>query len=164
MNIFIDWIANKNNIKGRIILTLFRIATLANSKKVKFYLLIPYLIFYRLFVEWILGVELPYKLLIGKNCVIYHGHSLVINDGVVIGSNCTLRHCTTIGNKKLKNGTFSKCPILGDNIEIGSNVVIIGDISIGDNVIVGAGSVVTKSFPSNVTIVGNPAKILKYNN
>ena len=70
-------------------------------------------------------------------------------------------HCTTIGNKELRNGSFSKSPVIGDNVNIGSNVCIIGPISIGTNVIIGAGSVVTKDVPSNSVVVGNPARIIK---
>jgi putative colanic acid biosynthesis acetyltransferase WcaB len=86
---------------------------------------------------------------------------LVINLGVIIGDNCTLRNSTTIGNKKLADGTLSRAPRIGNNVDIGANVVIIGDIEIGDNVVIGAGSVVTKSIPANSVVVGNPARILE---
>lgn len=55
-----------------------------------------------------------------------------------------------------------KIPIIGNNVIIGANCVIIGDVSIGDGAIIGAGSVVTKSVPQNAIVVGNPAKIIKY--
>jgi putative colanic acid biosynthesis acetyltransferase WcaB len=72
-----------------------------------------------------------------------------------------LRHSTTIGN--LDNGTGqNSCPSIGNNVDIGSNVCIIGKVEIGDNVIIGAGSVVVKNIPSNCVVVGNPAKIIKY--
>lgn len=47
-------------------------------------------------------------------------------------------------------------------MNIGSNVCIIGEIKIGDNVIIGAGTVVVKDVPSNVVVVGNPARIIKH--
>ena len=50
-----------------------------------------------------------------------------------------------------------------DNVSINANSVVIGKITIGDNVVVGAGSVVTKSVPDNCVVVGNPAFILKEN-
>jgi serine acetyltransferase len=52
-------------------------------------------------------------------------------------------------------------PVIGNNVTVGSNVVIIGDITIGDHVLIGAGSVVIKDVPSNCVIAGNPAKIIR---
>ena len=64
---------------------------------------------------------------------------------------------TTIG----KNiGRDNASPTIGDGVWVGPGARIIGDIEIGDNVVVGTNSVVNKSFPSNVTIAGAPAKII----
>ena len=54
-----------------------------------------------------------------------------------------------------------KKPIIGDNVKLYTNCTIIGDITIGDNSIIGAGAVVTKSIPKNSVAVGNPAKVIK---
>ena len=56
-----------------------------------------------------------------------------------------------------------KAPIIGNNVDIGANVSIIGPVNIGDNVIIGAGSVVVKNISSNKIAVGNPAKEVKEN-
>jgi len=120
----------------------------------------PYLLFYRYMVDWVWGIEIPRKTTIGKGLSLFHGQALVLNQGVIIGDNCTLRNSTTIGHKKNADGTFSACPRIGNNVDIGANVVIIGDIEIGDNVVIGAGTVVTKSIPANSIAVGNPARIL----
>lgn len=64
--LFQDWNANSNNSKGQFVLVLFRLASLATRHKLIFILFVPYLIFYRVLVEWILGIELPYKAKIGK--------------------------------------------------------------------------------------------------
>ena len=46
---------------------------------------------------------------------------------------------------------------------IATNAIVIGDVIIGDNAIIGAGAVVTKDVPENAIVVGNPQKIIKYN-
>jgi putative colanic acid biosynthesis acetyltransferase WcaB len=158
--LFQDWKQNKRNIKGQIVLFLFRFAQLANGSYVVAIILCIYLGFYHVFVEWILGIEIPRKLSVGKGLILYHGQALVINQDTIIGDNCTLRNSVTIGHKKLSDGLFSKCPQIGDNVDIGANACIIGDIKIGDNVIIGAGAVVIKDVPSNSIAVGNPARIL----
>jgi len=159
--IFQDWIRNQNNIKGRLTMFAFRIAHIANKNFLLFLTFIPYLILYRIIFDWLMNIELPYKTIIGKGLIIYHGHSLVVNDGTIIGENCILRHSTTIGNKQLEDRNFSKCPVIGNNVDIGANVCIIGSITIGDNVKIGAGSVVVKDIPPNSTVVGNPARIIR---
>ena len=158
LSIFQDW--RRNSIKGRIVLTMFRIAHLSSHNFFVFLFMIPYLILYRIVIEWVLGIEIPYKLKIGKGLALHHGQSLVINDMTVIGENCRIRHNTTIGNKQNRDGSYSGCPIIGNNVDIGANVCIIGEIVIGDNVKIGAGTVVVKNIPPNSIAVGNPAKIL----
>lgn len=160
-NIFQDWKRNKGNFKTRFILSLFRIANLASINKLYFFILLPFSIFYRVFIEWILGCELPFKTVVGRGLIIFHGQALVVNCDTIIGSNCTLRSSTTIGNKKLADGTDSASPIIGNNVDIGSNVCIIGPITIGDNVKIGAGSVVIKNVESNCVVAGNPARVIK---
>jgi putative colanic acid biosynthesis acetyltransferase WcaB len=159
---FQDCAANAGNIKGKIILVLFRLATVVRANKFLCILFFWYLLIYRIFVEWFLNVELHWNVKVGKGLCLMHGHGTVINGTAVIGENCTLRHLTTIGNKKLADGSFGLAPKIGNNVDIGANSVIIGEISIGNNVTIGAGSVVTKSFPSDCIIVGNPARILKH--
>lgn len=153
---------NPNNIKAKIVLTLFRLAQVCRkSPKPLFYILIPYLIFYRVIVEWFLCIELPWNTKVGKGLCLYHGQGLVVNDGTIFGENCTLRHNTTIGNKKLSDGSFSRSPIIKDNVDIGSNVVIIGPITIGEGSIIGAGSIVIRDVEPYSIVAGNPAKLIK---
>lgn len=160
--IFQDWRVNQNNIKARFILVMFRLAQLLRQLSMPLLIVsMPYLIFYRIFVEWILGVELPWNTQIGHSLKLYHGQSLVINDHTIIGNKCTIRHSTTIGHKVLSDGSFSESPRIGDNVDIGSNVVIIGSVTIGNNAIIGAGCVVVKDIPERAVVVGNPAKIIR---
>lgn len=69
----------------------------------------------------------------------------------------TLRHNTTIGEKTPNGGA----PVIGDCVDIGTGVIILGNIEIGKGSVIGAGAVVTKSIPPYSVVVGNPAKIIK---
>lgn len=90
---------------------------------------------------------------LGKNIKIFHG-GIIINDNAVIGNNVKFHGHNCIGN----NGKNNKAPKIGDNVDIGVGSVIIGDISIASNIIIGANSIVTKSFDEDgITIMGNPA-------
>ncbi|MFD0794954.1 serine O-acetyltransferase [Mucilaginibacter litoreus] len=152
-----DWKANQGNTKGRIVTCFFRIANFVKGKKILKILFLPYLIFYKIIFEWILGMEIPYDTTIGSGFQIWHIQSIVINKHTIIGKNLKIRHCLTIGNK---DGT-NICPVIGDNVDIGANVCLIGAITIGNNVKIGAGSVVVKSIPAFSVAVGNPAKVIK---
>jgi putative colanic acid biosynthesis acetyltransferase WcaB len=160
--LFQDWEANKNNPKARLILLMFRLAQILRRWSLPFFILsIPYLVLYRVLVEWILSVELPWNTQIGANLRLYHGQALVVNDHTIIGTNCTLRNSTTIGHKVLADGSYSESPKIGNNVDIGSNTVIIGPIIIGNNAVIGAGSVIVKDVPAGAVVAGNPARIIR---
>lgn len=55
-------------------------------------------------------------------------------------------------------------PIIGNNVWVATNSVVVGGITIGNKVTVGAGAIVTTDVPDNVTIIGNPLKVIKINN
>ncbi|WKZ65497.1 MAG: serine acetyltransferase [Flavobacteriales bacterium] len=159
-NILQDWAANKGNPKGRVVMLLFRTAHLLRQNPAVAVLFFWYFLLYRVGVEWLLCIELPWKTRIGAGFRIDHGQALVVNDGTVFGAGCTVRNSTTIGNKRLPDGRYSRAPQFGDRVDIGANAVIIGPITIGDDVAIGAGAVVVKDVPANSVAVGNPARIL----
>lgn len=154
-----DWDANHGNAKGRFILLLFRLANFCSTRKIYYYFGFLYLLFYRVLVEFLFSIEIPWNVKIGRGLSLFHGQALVMNNQVVIGENCTLRHSTTIGNKQSKEGGFTASPVIGNNVDIGSNVCIIGNILIGDNAMIGCGAVVVKNVPSDSVAVGNPTVI-----
>ena len=92
-------------------------------------------------------------------CFFHHPFSSYIN-AEHIGYHCSIRNNTTIGNKVV-NGKVCR-PYLEDDVFVGPNAVIIGDVRIGSHSVIGAGSVVTKDVPSYSVVAGNPAKILKF--
>lgn len=95
---------------------------------------------------------------VGYGLYIGHCGPVVVNPTAVIGNNVNLSQFTTIGSN------HGKAAVIGDNVYIGPCVCVVEDIRIGDNVTIGAGSVVTKSIPDNATAVGNYAKVINYDN
>lgn len=100
-----------------------------------------------------LGVEInPFHC--GKGVRICHPN-VVING--LIGDNCVFHGNNIIGNKK--TGDKNATPHIGSNVDIGTGAIIIGDVIIADNCVIGAGAVVTKSFTVPGTVIaGVPAK------
>ncbi len=110
-----------------------------------------------------------YNIEIGEN--FYSNHNMIIldaakvtfGDNVFIAPNCgfyTAGHPVDV--KQRNEGLEYAYPItVGNNVWIGGNVVVLPGVSIGDNSIIGAGSVVNKSIPANVIAVGNPCKVIK---
>lgn len=102
-----------------------------------------------------LGIEI-WENCFGTGLLIYHSAGgILLNGSARVGKNCKLHGNNCIGNKD--GGT----PVIGNNVDIGFGVVIIGNIVIGDNTIIGAGAVVTNSFPEgHVVLAGIPARII----
>ena len=93
----------------------------------------------------------------GCGITIWHWGTIIINPAARLGSYCTLNPMVVIGHKE----PGEPAPRIGNNVFIGSGAKIIGDITIGDNVIIAPNSVVVKDVPSDVIVGGIPSKILK---
>lgn len=115
----------------------------------------PMLLLYRFVTECLFGYEIQAAATIGRRFTIHHGYAVVINKFVVAGDDFTIRHGVTIGNR----GQSLACPKIGNGVELGANVTLIGDISLGNNVTVGAGSVVLDNVPDNALVVGEKARV-----
>jgi acetyltransferase-like isoleucine patch superfamily enzyme len=109
---------------------------------------------YNWVVQNVVGLKLGYKTDIGAFTYINAKFGVVIEDKVQIGSHCSLYSISTIDNKSGKI-------ILKRNCRIGSHTTILPEVTIGENSIIGAHSLVTKSIPDNVVAVGVPAKVIK---
>jgi serine O-acetyltransferase len=105
-----------------------------------------------------LGFSIPANTC-GKGLAVLHYGSIVINANARLGKNCMIHSCVNIGT----NGGSSKAPIIGNNVFIGPGAKIYGEITIADNVSIGANAVVNKSIlEKNAVVAGVPAKIIKY--
>lgn len=102
---------------------------------------------------------------IGRNSHLSALSKISIGDNVMIGEDLiikTANHTISASVEMIKLPMISKPVKIGNNVWIGARVIILSGVSIGDNVVVAAGAVVTKSFPSNCVIGGVPARIIKY--
>ncbi|MGM3162146.1 serine acetyltransferase [Dickeya undicola] len=143
------------SIKSKLVILLFRLATLYQSSNTLLKVIsIPFVALNKVMNEWLFCVEIPHKTKIGFGLKIYHPHCIVVNADVVIGENCTLRQGVTIGSVINREGQVTKSPVLGNQVELGANAILLGDITLGDNVKVGAGTVVTKSLAAGKVVVG----------
>lgn len=155
-----DRAANKGNLKGTFLVTHFRVANwLRYAPKAIYYLGVPYLVWYKFFIEWIIGFELPCSTRVGKGLLVHHGTGVVINPKSVIGDNCCLLHQVTIGTKG--DGDTAQTPIIGDDVIIGVGAKILGGVTIGDRARIGAAALVMKDVPSDMVAIGNPMRLLK---
>lgn len=103
-----------------------------------------------IYLRIIFSCDIPSEVEIGENCRFGHNAlGVVIGPNVVIGKNCRIGHNVTIGGR---NGN-PRVPIIGDNVLIGAGSIILGDITIGDNSKIGAGTVVVKNVPANTTVI-----------
>lgn len=91
-----------------------------------------------------------------------HPVGIVISKDAKFGKNCIIFQNVTIGIRTSDN--IAKAPIIGNNVKIYAGAIIIGDVHIGENFVIGAGSVVLDDIPANVVCAGNPARIIKYQN
>ncbi len=97
---------------------------------------------------------------IGRGLFIDHGNGVVIGETAEIGKNCVIFHGVTFGGTG--NHTGKRHPSVGDNVFIGTGAALLGPINVGDNVKIGAKSVIIMhDVPSDCTVVGSPAKIVK---
>lgn len=125
--------------------------------------------------EKISGEELNPQLTIGDNCFFGRNLTISCSNRVEIGNDCLITGYVFIcdsehgmdpecGKRYETQPMIRKTTKIGNNVFIGEKAMIMPGVTIGNNCIIGAGSIVKKSFPDNCMIVGNPAKcVKKYN-
>jgi serine O-acetyltransferase len=108
--------------------------------------------------KFISGIEIHPGAKIGKRLVIDHGLGVVIGETAIVGDDCLIYHGVTLGGKE--NTPAARHPVIGNRVVLGAGAKLIGRITIGDDVVVGANTVVTKDVPAGSTVVGVSGKIL----
>ena len=105
------------------------------------------------------GIEIHPAARIGRRFFIDHGMGVVIGATTIIGDDVLLYQGVTLGGTGNEHG--KRHPTLHDNIVVGAGAKILGNINIGSNSRIGAGSVVVDDVPENSTVVGIPGRIVK---
>ncbi|QEC74396.1 serine acetyltransferase [Arachidicoccus ginsenosidivorans] len=106
------------------------------------------------------GLQIPYITFIDKGFYIGHFGNIIINQRAIIGKNCNISPGVVIGqsNRGVKLGV----PTLKENVYVGPGAKLFGEITIGENVAIGANAVVVKDVPDCGVVVGVPAKVVSF--
>ncbi|ADG81156.1 serine O-acetyltransferase [Thermincola ferriacetica] len=110
------------------------------------------------FSRWLTGIEIHPGAQIGDGFFIDHGTGVVIGETTIIGNNVTIYQGVTLGGTGKEKG--KRHPTIGNNVVISAGAKVLGNIKIGDNTKIGAGSVVLRDTPPNTTVVGVPGKVV----
>lgn len=111
------------------------------------------------FSRFLTGIEIHPGAKIGKRLFIDHGLGVVIGETAEVGDDVLLYQGVTLGGTGNQRG--KRHPTLGDRVVVGTGASILGNIRLGDNAKVGAGSVVVHSVPEGATVVGIPGRVVK---
>ncbi|ARS36169.1 serine O-acetyltransferase [Pontibacter actiniarum] len=104
------------------------------------------------------GFQIPHTCKIGSGLFLGHYGSIVINQHAVLGENCNVAQGVTVGH--VSRGAKKGSPIIGNRVWIGANAVVVGNVKIGNDVLIAPLSFVNFDVPDHAVVVGNPAKIV----
>jgi serine O-acetyltransferase len=112
-----------------------------------------------MFNRFMTGIEIHPAAKIGRRLFIDHGMGVVIGETAEIGDDVTLYHGVTLGGTTWQKG--KRHPTLEDGVVVGAGAKVLGPFTVGKNAKIGSNAVVTKAVPSEVTVVGNPARFIE---
>jgi serine O-acetyltransferase len=108
--------------------------------------------------RWLTGIEIHPAAKIGRRLFIDHGMGVVIGETSIVGDDVTLYQGVTLGGTGKEHG--KRHPTIENNVVVGGGAKILGNIVVGKNCRIGAGSVVLRSVPDDSTVVGVPGHII----
>ncbi len=103
-------------------------------------------------------IQIPKNTKIGRGFYIGHTGRLIINEAAEIGENVNVATGVTIGQEN--RGKRKGCPKIGNRVWIGTNAVIVGNIKVGDDVLIAPLTLVNFDVPDHTIVVGNPARMI----
>lgn len=108
------------------------------------------------------GMQIPRSADIGRGLYIGYTGSIAVNEKAIIGENCNITSGVVIGADN--RGKRKGAPTLGDKVWVGTNAVIVGKISIGNDVMIAPNSFINFDVPSHSIVIGNPATVIHRDN
>jgi serine O-acetyltransferase len=108
--------------------------------------------------RWLTGIEIHPGAEVGRRVFIDHGMGVVIGETSIVGDDVTLYQGVTLGGTGKEQG--KRHPTIEDSVVVGSGAKILGNITVGKNCRIGAGSVVLRNVPADSTVVGVPGHII----
>lgn len=121
---------------------------------------VPLSFFYKLLKllsQILTGIDLPCEVVVGRRFRIEHFGDIIISGDTVFGDDVVIRNGVTVG---LRRTNERGAPVIGNRVDIGTGAKILGPITVGDDVAVGANAVVLTDVPANSLAVGVPARII----
>jgi len=111
--------------------------------------------------RWLTGIEIHPAVRIGRRFFIDHGMGVVIGETAEIGDDCTLYHGVTLGGTSWKEG--KRHPTLANNVVVGAGAKVLGPICLHDGARVGSNAVVVKDISEGDTVIGVPGRVVQTN-
>lgn len=105
------------------------------------------------------GIQIPPQTKIGRGIRLLHFGNIVVNPNAVIGDNFNIAQGCLIGGSFVK-GVYG-VPIIGNNVCIFANSIVVGGVKIGNDVLIAPGAFVNFDVPSNSIVIGNPGRIIR---
>lgn len=123
----------------------------------------PARLLYRL-VSQLAGIEIPWRTGIGPGLALTHGRGIVVNAGARIGSNVTLFHGVTLGQRDhidAQGRRHTLYPVIEDEVWIGPHAIIVGGVTVGKGSRIAGGAYVFEDVPPYCVVLGNPGQIVR---